>query len=94
MPVTCKACKGEVNRHSFLSVCKCRPCCKCHLSPIDVYEAHIAALEGAIKDAPHGAMCAVVGGYEYPCDCWKSRALSGAPAEKSEDTNKWQQQCG
>lgn len=47
MPVTCKACKGEVNRHSFLSVCKCRPCCKCHLSPIDVYEAHIAALEAA-----------------------------------------------
>ena len=91
MPVTCKACGRDVVLHADVPGSPYQPC---KLSRKQVYEAHIAALEAAIKDAPHGAMCAVVGGYEYPCDCWKSRALSGAPAEKSEDTNKWQQQCG
>lgn len=38
-------------------------------------EAKLAALREAIFQAPHGVQCAVVGGYDYPCNCWKRDAL-------------------
>ncbi|TXH46286.1 MAG: hypothetical protein E6Q97_29835 [Desulfurellales bacterium] len=38
-------------------------------------EAELAALREAIFQAPHGVQCAVVGGYDYPCNCWKRDAL-------------------
>lgn len=33
-------------------------------------------LRAAIEQAPHNLMCAAgVGGYDYPCNCWKRDAL-------------------
>lgn len=41
----------------------------------DKLTAELAALREAIFQAPHGVQCAVVGGYDYPCNCWKRDAL-------------------
>lgn len=102
MQVKCKACGHGVVHHNSDECCMLD--CKCWHNRTDVYEAHIAALEAVISDAPHGVECAsfacsCCGEFVIdhdgcnrftarPCDCWKSRALSGAPAAKNEDTQR------
>lgn len=49
----------------------------------DKAEAELAALREAIFEAPHGIQCAVVGGYDYPCNCWKRDALGPRPTDSA-----------